>query len=217
MKLIDILVEELPKRGGWPAEALFAMQDYEGLVKFSKSREKIYHDYSSGHVWCSEGGYGWITNGYPFEGCFKVRVAKDSATAFISREQYEAALVAIKQEWNGEGMPPVGCKCEWQNKNTKQWVEVLVVYASEWVTVIRENKTVDPVELAIENYGDDARCQFRPIRSEADKKRDEVGEAIYRAINWNHEGTVERNSRFEDYCKVYDAIAAGKIPHIRIE
>lgn len=50
-----------------------------------------------------------------------------------------------------------------------------------------------------------------------DKKRDEAGLALYHAINWNAEGGLVSPSRMEDYKKAYDAIAAGKIPHIRID
>ena len=85
------------------------------------------------------------------------------------------------QAWNGEGLPPVGCVCEWQDKNTKQWQPVKVVYSSEWVTVIREinkERGDDLVEIAIENYGDDARLKFRPIRSAEDEKRDDMASAI---------------------------------------
>lgn len=58
---------------------------------------------------------------------------------------------------------------------------------------------------------------FRHKRTEAEIKRDEVGLALYHAINWNAEGELVSPSRMEDYKKAYDAIAAGKIPHIRID
>lgn len=52
-----------------------------------------------------------------------------------------------------------------------------IVYASKWVTVIRkisEEKGDDLVEIVIENYGDDARPKFRPLRSEAERAIDEM-------------------------------------------
>lgn len=206
MKLIDILVEELPKRGGWPAEALFAMQDYDGLVKFSKSREKIYHDYSSGHQWCSEGGYDWITNGYPFEGCFKVRVAKDNETTFISREQYEPALAASKQAWNGEGLPPVGCECE--IKRIADWMPVTIKFISDHHTVFT---TFGGTEDCYQTCS----LQFRPARSEADKKRDEAAKGLIEYLD--KETDIDNVFSIQDVSGFYDAIAAGKIPGIRIE
>lgn len=42
MKLIDILVEELPKRGGWPKSAENATQDEDGEVCFSRCRLPVF-------------------------------------------------------------------------------------------------------------------------------------------------------------------------------
>lgn len=217
MKLIDILVQELPKRGCWPAEAFFAMQDSDGLVKFSKSREKIYHDYSDGHGWASEGGYDWIRDGYPFEGDFKTRVAKDNETAFIAREQYEAALAASKQVWNGEGLPTVGCRVE--TRFNGEWVEATVAYTGRPETsgaadtckwkeaLVFDCKTTRPF------WAD----EFRPIRSEEDKKRDAACDAMHKW--WREVAGQEREdgSLIDIYSGIYDAIAAGNIPGIRIE
>lgn len=121
--------------------------------------------------------------------------------------------------WSGEGLPPVGCECEWQDKNTKQWNPVKVVYASEWVTVIREinkEKGDDLVEIAIENYGDDARLKFRPIRSEADIKRHDAAQALCYAGGGI--GKVDESAGIGScWFDVYDAIAAGKIPGVKLE
>lgn len=122
-------------------------------------------------------------------------------------------------EWNGEGLPPVGCECEWQDKNTKQWNPVKVVYASEWVTVIREinkEKGDDLVEIAIENYGDDARLKFRPTRSEAERKRHDAAQALCYAGGGI--GKVDESAGIGScWFDVYDAIAAGKIPGVKLE
>ena len=122
-------------------------------------------------------------------------------------------------EWNGEGLPLVGCECEWQDKNTKQWNPVKVVYASEWVTVIREinkGKGDDLVEIAIENYGDDARLKFRPTRSEAERKRYDAVQALCDAGGGN--GKVDEKAGYGScWFGVYDAIAAGKIPGVKLE
>lgn len=196
MKLIDILVQELPKRGGWPDGVAFIVQDSDGEIKGA-----------SEHANLIRGVGAWIRSGQKERVMepFKLPLADDEVTAVITREQYEAAM---KQSvWDGTGLPPVGVECEWQDKNTKQWIQVLVVYASEWVTVIRENKKVDPVELAIENYGDDARCQFRLPRSEAERKRDESIEAL-------HNNLMRVKYKAEE---IYNAIAEGKIPGIKLE
>lgn len=116
----------------------------------------------------------------------------------------------LPAEWNGEGLPPVGTECEWQDKNTKHWIKVLIVYASEWVTVIREDKIHDAVEMAIENYGDDKRKYFRTIRS----ARDKAIEALSLVILESHADDDE-DMNTETY--IYDAIAAGKIPGVRLD
>lgn len=140
-----------------------------------------------------------------------IEKASDNHTTFVCKEEYEAALAASKQaEWDGEGFPPVGCECEWQDKNTKHWMKVFIVYASEWVTVIREDKIADAVEIAIENYGDEERRQFRPIRTEAEHKREEV---INRLSDEAAIGVYITKGEAE--C-IYDAIAAGKIPGVKL-
>lgn len=83
MKLIDLLVKELPKRGGWPEGALNATQDKDGEVCFSSSAT---HEFGYA-AW--EGG-DWCGNE------FYTITADDYDTAIITRAQYEAALAAIK-------------------------------------------------------------------------------------------------------------------------
>lgn len=209
MKLAEILVRELPKRGGWPAEASFAMQDSDGLVKFTKSREKVYHDYNAGHEWCSEGGYDWIRNGVPFEGNFRTQVSHDNATAFIGREQYEAALAASKPEWDGNGLPPVGCECEarYRYSSVAEWVFFRCVAVDCEVAFGWTGKK--PVTLLKDNF------EFRPIRSDADKKRDEAAKGLIEYLD--KETDIDNVFSIKDVIGFYDAIAAGKIPHIRID
>lgn len=83
MKLIDLLVKELPKRGGWPEVALNATQDKDGEVCFS-----------SGAV--PEFGYAAWEGGDWCGNEFHTIRASDYAAAIITRDQYEAALAASK-------------------------------------------------------------------------------------------------------------------------
>lgn len=175
MKLIDLLVRELHKRGGWNENWMTITQDSDGYLCCWKYDDPKYNGFGWGHI-----------SGKGLSGYFRFDdddgLSCDNAESIVTRDQYEAALAASqKVEWSGDGLPPVWCECEWQDKNTKQWEPVKVVYASEWVTVIREinkEKGDDLVEIAIENYGDDARLKFRPLSSEADKKRDDRATAI---------------------------------------
>ena len=83
MRLVDLLVQELPNRGGWPEGALNATQDKDGEVCFSAGAVPEF-GYAA---W--EGG-DWCGNE------FHTIRASDYATAIITREQYEAALAASK-------------------------------------------------------------------------------------------------------------------------
>lgn len=288
MKLIDILVDELPKRGGWPEGAAKSASyshipgvhfwdgdgfrvDCSDLTTRSLGCEKVTREqyeaamaakndgwidwpggecpvekgtlvdvrYRNGdenhHV--AAGVWGYVAAGGDLRGMFAYDWSYGSSGNDIiayrlhqpqELEQTEAEQEAYLNEcigqtpaaeWNGEGLPPVGCECEWQDKNTKQWNPVKVVYASEWVTVIREinkEKGDDLVEIAIENYGDDTRLKFRPTRSEAERKREKAVQALCNAGGGN--GRFDEKSGYGScWFDVYDAIAAGKIPGVNLE
>lgn len=86
MKLLDLLVKELPHRGGWPKGVDAVEQDCEGEL-FEKDS-----DYCSG---------------------FKLEKCDDWITDVVSKQQYEAALAASKAavghngwiEWSGGKCP----------------------------------------------------------------------------------------------------------------
>ncbi len=50
---------------------------------------------------------------------------------------------------------------------------------------------------------------FRPLQTKADKKRDEVINEIA--------SMIKRGTFYEDADRIYDAIAAGKIPGVKLE
>lgn len=137
----------------------------------------------------------------------------DHAHVDTASQQFESFAGNEKlQDWDGKSPPPVGVECEWQDKNTQTWMGVSIVYSSEWVTVIRELKGEDAVEIAIENYGDEDRRVFRPIRTEAERKREDSIAAMRNfATNYNNSEVIHAIE------KMYDSIAAGKIPHIKLE
>ena len=83
MKLIDLLVKELPKRGGWPEGALNATQDKDGEVCFSAGAVPEFGLAAwTGGDWCGNE--------------FHTITASDYDTAIITRNQYESALAASK-------------------------------------------------------------------------------------------------------------------------
>lgn len=89
MKLIDLLVKELPKRGGWPKGVDAVEQDCEGEL-FEKDS-----DYCSG---------------------FKIEKCDDWITDVVTKQQYESALAASKAvvghdgwiDWHGGECPADG-------------------------------------------------------------------------------------------------------------
>lgn len=105
MKLIDILVEELPKRGGWP----------EGVVAITQDSDKAINNYKTADgLETNEHGtwrYSSAWEGYSLPASDSLCLASDYATAIITRDQYEAALAAKNDGWIdwGGGECPVPC------------------------------------------------------------------------------------------------------------
>lgn len=97
MKLIDLLVKELPKRGGWPANISYIAQDEESATwgfryKPEKDSDDEWMDFS-------DSGYE-IRIGY-------IGDADDCNTSVVSRKQYESALEASEGwiNWYGGECP----------------------------------------------------------------------------------------------------------------
>lgn len=208
MTLLELLVKELHKYGGWPDGAV------ECCRHKSTNSIDFYDDTGNWDDDC------YLTYGKDFakDAAYEETENRLGSLQSITRTQYEASLAASqKVEWV-DGLPPVGTECEWQDKNTKQWQPVNVVYASEWVTVVREinkEKGDDLVEVAIENYGDESRRKFRPLRTEAERKREAAAKEMARHAN------DDENRGFDagliNCLSIYDAIAAGKIPGVKLE
>lgn len=217
MKLIDLLVQELPKRGGWPKGANYAVQDADGTVKFAKTL--TYLHYLAGEWRSNENGYDWIYGDRPFEGNFVTEwTADDNHSAVISMARYECEISKKEtgkqsaDEWNGEGLPPVGCECEYLDNNGK-WYPVIIKYASEQLVVISGATKILGVEQGTEIAKDIIidKPQFRPLRTEAERKRDAAIEAMQREAD---EGD---NWIYSEHEIIYDAIAAGKIPGVKLD
>lgn len=204
MKLIDMLVQELPKRGGWPEGAESVVQDAD---------DSEFYFFTGGPV--INGGKSWRfvdsdsrndnSKWIFFEG--KNDIADDCSSAIVTRAQYESALAASqKPAWNGEGLPPVGCECEYQYK----------VHGSEWCRfecVAVDGKAVfgwsnnTPIALQSNTHN------FRPLRTEAERKHEAVLESICAVLEM-----VAQDYKREDEAKlIYEAIAAGKIPGVKLD
>lgn len=290
MKLIDILVKELPKRGGWPKRANCITQDGDLKVEPAYCHPSV--------AKCDDDGF-WFLDSSRIGGFEVDTLASDYTTAIITREQYEAALAAkndgwiewrggecpvnpsemvdvifgrggrmstniadcwrwnhsgtdsdiiayrlhklqeaekvsasawsayagiteaddesdlnecIGQDaapvWNGEGvMPPVGCECE-RSWAGDEWQSCKILFASGQIVVVKlkESGREDAY-----NIGD---VTFRPIRTEAELKRDAAVEAIDRYMP---EFIPDTPNDYYNAKKIYDAIAAGKIPGVKLD
>lgn len=131
MKLIDILVRELPKRGGWPDGADFAVQNYrDGGIKFANNPIEIaISEKWNNELWQGE----WHFSTQHDFTCHEV--SSDCRETIVSRGYYEAALAASKPEWNGEGLPHVGTECE--IKRAADWMPVTIKFISEQLLDLR--------------------------------------------------------------------------------
>ncbi len=117
----------------------------------------------------------------------------------VTREQYEAAQQPV---WNGEGLPPVGVECEASVDDGESW--------TSWYTMAEDSGVVifgylDGNHAA---FGKKDMPLFRPIRTEAEMKRNEAVADIASLIGI---GTFSQDAE-----SIYDAIAAGKIPGVEL-
>lgn len=279
MKLIDILVEELPKSGGWLRDVKTMTQDRGGNIWGYDCVSPCL----KGGLWSSKSGDDLVRNSK-----IEARnLAVDWNTAIITSEQYESALAAknegwidwgggefppastntvvdvkfkngnvqsgypageyswehvwqdcniiayrlhkpqevtqadeeadlnecigqgVAQVWDGEGKPTIGTKCE--HHSGGQWEVVTIAGIHE--NLVTGFTDYWMVKEDGRSYTVGNPYRFRPVRSEADKKREDALDAIYGAI-----ASAERaHNRSDEADKVYEAIAAGKIPGVKLE
>ncbi|MEB8678453.1 hypothetical protein P2G75_05250 [Cronobacter malonaticus] len=176
MKLIDLLVQELPKRGGWPEGPSQYLNDF---LKRNKLTFFVNHHYSYFEDWDGDQ---------------------------VTREQYEAALTAAqKPVWDGEGLPPVGCECEISFLD-ESYRKCKILFMSQRTVLVAYETSNEHEDNEDAFVPEDV--QFRPIQC----NREEVTTKLRTCLAGTGAGITEHAAS----C-LYDAIAAGKIPHIRIE
>lgn len=113
----------------------------------------------------------------------------------------ECASHDAEPVWNGEGLPPVGCDCEFEADDGSWGIgTVLCVGKNRIFWLCHEDgdeytSEVNPRE-------------FRPLSTKAERKREEARKAIYAAMNIIDGDIADA---------IYDAIAAGKIPGVKLE
>jgi hypothetical protein len=170
MLLIDLLVQELPKHGGWPAGATRCVQDGDGTIKFDRCVSGI-----------TRMDRVWLLNGQLPNCGFKHDICDDWGFRRVYQKEYEAAL---KPVWDGTGVPPVGTECELY-KGDFSFSDRIKDGAT--VKVIAHFENHGGITINAVTYSDDngnAMCTgvitqcLRPIRTERDKFVDSVSEIL---------------------------------------
>jgi len=197
MKLIDLLVQELPKLGGWANTGEYCVQDFNGNLWFYKGGRP---EYTSG-TWaadCSSPDFSWTQWGL----C--LQKATDNSHSHVSHKQYEAALAASKQTvWDEDELPPIGMKCLTIGPHgDDSWHECKILAHTEF--------SGKPV--AVFQYGDtishSSEKWFKPLATEAERKREEA--------------TAEMSASIAKYTDmtfleaIYEAVVAGEIKAFKL-
>lgn len=202
MKLIDLLVQELPTRGGWGENWVVVTQDADGYFCCWRYDDPKYNGFGWRHVT----GEGLVEY---WRADNDVVLSCDSTESIVTRNQYESALaVSQKTAWSGEGLPPVGTICEAKVPRSItgwEWREVKVVESG--IHGAEKEVLVYDLETTFPSWAD----EFRPLRTEAERKRDSAVEAMQKEAD---EGD---NWIYSEYEIIYDAIAAGKIPGVKLD
>jgi hypothetical protein len=190
--MLDLLLKHLPNNGGWPDGA-----DYIA-------------DNGHGHV------FKYCTKGQISGGSVPCLVRIDSTgLETVTREQYESALSAKNNEpvWDGEGLPPVGVECEYHanyigSHAQYEECEIIAHFDGEGERLAAYVYTqFDGTRLV----GQGTAKSFRPIRSPEDVAREKI------TLNMLQYMYSSDETDHAQVCKIYDAIAAGKIPGIKLD
>lgn len=251
MKLIDLLVKELPQQGGWPAGVDAVRQNCKGQLF------EIYSDYCSdfklekcddwitdvvtkqqyeASLAASEGWIEWRGGDCPVDSDAIVEVRfrwhnqhqynNDRAGDFdwahaglgydiiayrlhdqninhrandgrMKQDLNECIGQGVTAEWDGEGLPPVGCECE--VKRAIDWVKCKILFISEAHVVLMADE---------ECCWNTCACQFRPLRTEAEMAREKLAASLHIAAGAS---PIELNGIGTLYFKLADAIISGSV------
>lgn len=213
MTLLESLVKELS--GAWPVEAHGAVQDNSGQIWFYKNGKPYY----TGVIWGADPisiDFDWVNWD------LRLEVSDDYATAIITRDQYEAAIASQQPVWNGEGLPPVGCDVEFNLDTDKYSAQGNIPENGQVVNVVAHKQTTDGNPVAVVYWDDRGagraaafiKAAFSPLRTEADRKREEVAESLIRFLDSKTD--IDNVFRTSDVIGFIDYVAAGKIPGVEL-
>ena len=196
MKLIDLLVQELPKGGGWPKGAVECCRHY------GTNSIDFYDETGNWDDDC------YLKYGKDFaKDCIYEETSVSYRLQSISRSEYEAALSASKKPaWDGEGLPPVGCECE-ISFSGKSLGQCEVLFVGDSLIVWKQKSSQQ------EGSGYHRHMNIRPLRTESERKRDAAIEKIKELLMFDYGD----DPRVNDATFIYDAIAVGKIPGVKLD
>lgn len=197
MTLLELLVKELHKYGGWP----------DGAVECVR-----YVDEATIDFYDEDGN--WDDDCSLTYGAIAVELVRKKVVSCenerVTLDEYESALAASqKVEWSGDGLPPVGCECEarYREVDGAEWFFFRCVGVDCGVAFGWAGK--EAVAIGKGSY------EFRPLRTEADKKRDAAAKEMARHANDDENRMFDAGLR--NCLSIYDAIAAGKIPGVKLD
>lgn len=171
---------------------------------------------------------GYVQSGYPAgEYSWEHNWQGSNIISYRLHQPQEVAQTEAEQEldlnecigqapapvWSGEGLPPVGMEIEYSfakvNYRTNFSRGKVLAYGMQNVFMehwASKNEFIQPLD----------KIEFRPIRSEAERKRYEAVQALCDAGGGN--GKVDEKAGYGScWFDIYDAIADGKIPGVKLE
>lgn len=109
--------------------------------------------------------------------------------------------------WNGEGLPPVGCECEFEADDGSWGIgTVLCVGKNRIFWLCHEDGDEYTSEVNLR--------EFRPLRTEAGRKREEAIEEMIKIATMYTTKSLGLDLAFNS---IYNSIAAGEIPGVKLE
>lgn len=148
------------------------------------------------HVYDAGAGRIWCSGEHSVLGSFRLIAERRPITEPVVNQQ-------LTTEWSGEGLPPVGVECEikYGLASNAEWIAFRCVGVDCGVAFGWAGN--EAVVICKGSY------EFRPIRSPDEMARDEVIANICFEIGVRPNNIVVQQT--------YDAIAAGKIPGVKLE
>ncbi len=123
----------------------------------------------------------------------------------VNREEYELALAkSNRPAWSGEGLPPVGSECEVKGAHgDESWsVGKILSHTNFKGRNCAVFQTEETVSVSSSEY-------FRPIRTDAERKREETIADLQNALGHAH--------GLFDLVFLYKALTSGSIRHITLK